>query len=91
MFLGNVHESCEITDISDHIENITQCKTFKCAKLATRTGNCYKIEINEESYEKIMDTNNWPVGVKIDKFYNRTTPREATTIFRRSGKTKYKE
>lgn len=72
LFVGNVHENCTTDTITDHVRKITQVTKFTCEKLQVKTNkNCFKLTIDAKLTDIIMNMDNWPEGIRIEKFYRR--------------------
>lgn len=62
-------ETSEI-EIKDHIQTITNSDEIECKKMNTKSKyGCFKIGVNLEYKEKVMNPTYWPKGTLISPFF----------------------
>lgn len=73
LFLGRVDLSTTASEIDNYIKKVFNVKTLKTEVLTinNNTYNCFKISIDFLDRDKLFDSDKWPEGIIINKFYKR--------------------
>jgi uncharacterized protein YktA (UPF0223 family) len=70
-----------IEDIIKHVEHITKDKKLEINELQLNTNEykAFKIIVDFKHLEAMYNTNNWPLNIKIKKYYERTSEKTKTS------------
>ena len=84
IFISRVSPATTPDDIGFHVRSIEPDANVECIKLQTRfpTYNSFRVNIVSEDIERVMNTNNWPQGILIRKFF---PPRRGTSVNRQNS------
>ena len=73
VFIGRLDISSTPDEINKYIQSTFDVKVINTEKLSinNNTYNCFKVNIQIQDREKLFDSNMWPQGVIVNKFYLR--------------------
>ena len=73
VFIGRLDISSTPEEINKYIESTFDIKVINTEKLSinNNTYNCFKVNIQIQDRDKLFDSNMWPQGVIVNKFYLR--------------------
>ena len=70
IFVGGCSVDSTMATISDYVSN-KGVPPLKCTDLASRSEwhKCYKLSVNAENRDKLLDPNFWPTGIFVNKYF----------------------
>ena len=73
IFIGRIDVSNTIDDLKMYIKDNFRINIIDISQITARYNhyNCYKVQILLNDRDCLFNTNMWPEGVIINKFYNR--------------------
>ena len=73
VFIGRVDVSSTPVEIRKYIESTFNIKVINTEQLSINNNsyNCFKVNVQIQDREKLFDSNMWPEGVIVNKFYVR--------------------
>ena len=73
VFLGRVEKSVTSSNIENYIEETFNIKVKKIDPMVIKSDmfNAFKITVLLDEREKLFDSESWPEGIVINKFYSR--------------------
>jgi len=73
LFVGRLDPEVKAENMYEHIKDIVAHENFSVEKLETKTKSaCFKLSINFNEKDKLIDPTKWPEGVQIRRFFFRS-------------------
>ena len=76
MYIGGVDPNCTVTDLRNHIMVITNSQYIDNVEISTLARKpdwaSFRVRVNVNDADKILDTQNWPTGIIVRTFRKST-------------------